>query len=88
MLWAGILIVVFLEMFLPVFSALVLTIKLPNPVKVKESVDTNSVYSSLEIGYDKGGDYEEAFGLDEYNGISKFTTIITRVKNIFIRRSN
>ena len=44
-------------------------------------------YSSLEIGYDKGGDYEEAFGLDEYNGTSKFTTIITRVKNVFIRKS-
>ena len=32
-LCAGILIVVFFEMFLPVFSALFLTIKLPNPLK-------------------------------------------------------
>jgi hypothetical protein len=31
MLCAGILIVVFFEIFLPVFSALVLMIKLPNP---------------------------------------------------------
>ena len=33
MLCAGIIIVVFFEMFLPVFSALSLTIKLPNPLK-------------------------------------------------------
>ena len=33
MLCAGILIVVFFEMFLPVFSALVLIIKLPKPLK-------------------------------------------------------
>ena len=32
-LCAGILIVVFFEMFLPVFSALVLIIKLPKPLK-------------------------------------------------------
>src|ERR1035438_5183095 len=32
-LWAGIMIVVFLEMFLPVFSALFLMIKLPKPRK-------------------------------------------------------
>lgn len=61
---------------------------LPNQIsKVKRSIDIDSVYSSLDIGYEKGGSYEEAFGLDEYNGISKFTTIITRVKNIFIKKS-
>lgn len=64
-----------------------ITIILPNAVKLKESIDTDSVYSGLEIGYEKGGDYEEAFGLDEYNGLSKFTTIITRVKNVFIKKS-
>ena len=32
-LWAGIMMVVFLEMFLPVFSALLLMIKLPKPRK-------------------------------------------------------
>lgn len=64
------------------------TIKLPNQVSnIKRSIDVDSVYSSLEIGYEKGGDYEEAFGLDEYNGISKFTTIITRVKNVFTKKS-
>lgn len=64
-----------------------ITIKLPNQVKLKESINIDSVYSGLEIGYESGGDYEEAFGLDEYNGISKFATIITRVKNIFIKKS-
>jgi len=33
MLWAGIMIVVFFEMFLPVFAALFLIIKLPKPLK-------------------------------------------------------
>lgn len=64
-----------------------ITIILPDSVKIKQSIDTDSIYSSLEIGYEKGGSYEEAFGLDEYNGLSKFVTIITRVKNVFVKRS-
>lgn len=60
------------------------TIKLPNQVSnIKRSKATEYYYSSLEIGYEKGGSYEESMGLDEYNGKSTFTTVITRVKNIF-----
>ena len=60
------------------------TIRLINPVgKVKRSVATDYYYSAIEIGSDKSGTYEEAFGLAEYNGKSKFTTIITRLKNVY-----
>lgn len=60
------------------------TIRLPNRVnKVKRSIATDYYYSSIDIGNEKGATYEEAFGLVEYNGLSKFSTIITRVKNIY-----
>ena len=64
------------------------TIRLPNEVsKVKRTVATKYVYSGLEFGCKKGGNYSEAMGLDEYNGISKFNTIITVVKNTFSKIS-
>lgn len=64
------------------------TIKLPNQVnKIKRTVATKYVYSGIEIGCKKGGDYSEAMGLDEYNGISKFNTVITVIKNIFVKIS-
>jgi len=60
------------------------TIKLPNQVKnVKRNTAAEYFYSSLEFGYEQGGDYEEAMGLDEYNARSTFTTIINRVKNTY-----
>lgn len=60
------------------------TIKLPNQVKnVKRSFDTSKFYSSIDVGYELGGSYEEACGLDEYNAKSNFTTIINRLKNGF-----
>ena len=59
-------------------------LRLPNQVQnVKRSIATDYYYSGLEIGYDKTGDYEEAMGLDEYNTLSTFSTVITAVKNIF-----
>lgn len=58
------------------------TIRLPNQVKkVKRSTAVDYYFPSIEIGYEKGGDYQEAQGLDEPNGKSNFTTIIDRVKN-------
>ena len=60
------------------------TIKLPYKVKkVKRSDAVDYFYSSVEIGYEKGGDYEEAFGLVEYNGISKFATVIKVLRNAY-----
>lgn len=60
------------------------TVRLPNQVKkVKRSEAHKLYYSGLELGYAKGGDYEEAMGLDEYNVKSTFTTIINRVKNVY-----
>ncbi|MFV8269717.1 hypothetical protein ACNQGP_07235 [Flavobacterium sp. GT2N3] len=64
------------------------TIRLPFQVKnVKRSVATNYYYSGLEFGSEKGGDYQEAMGLDEYNTKSTFTTIINRVKEVYSRVS-
>lgn len=65
------------------------TIKLPNQVKnVKRTIATNKYYSSIEIGYEEGGDYEEACGLDECNVKSTFTTVINRLKNTYSKLSN
>jgi hypothetical protein len=62
----------------------VVTIKLPNQVNnVKRSVATEYYFSSVEAGFESGGNYEEAQGLDEPNGTSKFTTIINKVKETF-----
>jgi hypothetical protein len=64
------------------------TIRLPNQAKnVKRIFSQNNCFSGIEIGYELGGQYEEAFGLDEYNAKSTFTTIISRIKNSYIRLS-
>jgi hypothetical protein len=60
------------------------TIRLPNQVKnVKRSVAAQYYYSSLEFGSEKGGDYEEVNGLDEYNTKSTYTTVINRIKETY-----
>lgn len=60
------------------------TIRLPNQVKkVKRVTAADKYYSSLEFGYEQGGDYQEAMGLDEFNAKSTFTTVINRVKNTY-----
>lgn len=64
------------------------TIRLPNQVKnLKRSIATEYYYSTLELGYEKGGDYEEAMGLDEFNAKSNFSTIISRISNPYIQIS-
>jgi len=65
------------------------TIRLPNQVKnVKRSIATEYYYSSIELGYSNGGAYEEAQGLDEYNGKATFTTVITRIKQTYTKVSS
>jgi hypothetical protein len=60
------------------------TIKLPNQVqKVKRTILSKKYFSSIEIGYSKGGDYQEAFGLDEPNGKTTLTTIMDTVKEFY-----
>lgn len=60
------------------------TIKLPNPVKnIKRSIDPSKFYKSVEIGFEKGGEYEEAMGLDEFNVRNTYTTCISNVKNSY-----
>lgn len=64
------------------------TIKLPFQVKnVKRSTDASGYYQSVEIGYEKGGEYEEAMGLDEYNIRNSYTTCIHRVDNTYTKLS-
>jgi len=61
-----------------------ITVRLPNPIKnAKRAAAANYYYSGIELGYAKGGDYQEAMGLDEYNAKSTFTTIIKRIKNVY-----
>jgi len=63
-------------------------IRLPNQAKnVKRRELADQDYSSLEIGYEKVIDYEEAMGLDEPNAKTKWTTFISRVKNPFTKTS-
>lgn len=64
------------------------TIRLPGQVnKVKRSVANQYYYSSLEFGSEKAGDYQEAFGLDEYNTKSTFTTVIDRTTETYSKIS-
>lgn len=50
---------------------------------IKRSVAKDYYYSGVDIGYEKGGEYEEAMGLDEPNARTSFTTTITRLKKIY-----
>lgn len=60
------------------------TIKLPYQVKkVKRMEASKQYYSSIEVGFAKGGEYDEAMGLDEYNAQSTFTTAINSLKQVY-----
>lgn len=64
------------------------TIKLPfQAKKIKRSTDASGFYKSIEIGFEKGGEYEEAMGLDEYNIRNSYTTYIHRVDNKYTKLS-
>ncbi len=63
------------------------TIKIGQVKNVKRNVVSDKYYSSVEAGYELGGDYEEACGLDEYNAKATFTTVINRIKNTFTKIS-
>lgn len=60
-----------------------ITIRLGQVSNIKRSVATEFYYSSLLFGSDKGGEYEEANGLDEFNTQTTYTTSITRIKKIY-----
>lgn len=64
------------------------TIKLPfQAKKIKRLTDASGFYKSIEIGFEKGGEYEEAMGLDEYNIRNSYTTCIHRVDNKYTKLS-
>ena len=64
------------------------TIKLPEQVKnVKRSIDYNKYYKNVEIGFEKGGEYEEAMGLDEFNVKNTYTTCLSTMRNSYTQIS-
>ena len=54
----------------------------------KESVAKQFYFSAIEIGSNKGGEYEEIMGLNEYNTKSNWTTAITVTDNKYTKTSN
>jgi hypothetical protein len=66
-----------------------IAIILPNQISnaVRKS-DTKRLYSAVEIGYQKGGEYEEVMGLDEPNGKTNYITSFTRTKNVYSELSS
>ena len=55
---------------------------------VRRKVDNSLFFSSGEFGYDKGGDYENEFGLDEPNTRTQFTTPLRRSENKYNKISS
>jgi len=53
-------------------------VRLPIPVNTEVKVEKNLLYSGIEIGYNKGGDYENEIGLDEPNTKTSFVTPIRK----------
>lgn len=64
-----------------------ITIKLGKVSNLKRKVATDFFASSLELGYEKGGDYEEAMGLDEYNTKTTYTTVIEVINKVYKKLS-
>src|SRR5690606_24542671 len=63
-------------------------IKLPRQISnVKRTVLKNDFYSSIEIGYDKGGKYSDTLGLDEPNVRTNRITPITKNKRDYKKLS-
>lgn len=60
-----------------------ITIRLGQVSNIKRSVAAEFYYSSLLFGSEKGGEYDEANGLDEFNTQTTYTTCITRLKKIY-----
>lgn len=53
-------------------------VKLPYIVEEEEVLDSKIFFSSIEVGYERGGDYESAIGLDEPNVKNKYITPIRK----------
>src|SRR5690606_19751131 len=51
------------------------------------SVDQSNFFQSVEVGYEKGGEYKEAMGLDEFNIRNSYTTCIRKLDNKFTKIS-
>ena len=60
-----------------------ITVRIGQVSNVKRYVATEFYYSSAIFGSEKGGDYEEANGLDEFNTQTTYTTSNTRLTKIY-----
>jgi hypothetical protein len=66
-----------------------ITIRLPLQAKnVERTPYTKMYFDAVEFGSSKGGDYEEANGLDEPNTRSRFTTVYGTTKNTYSKVSS
>jgi len=64
-------------------------VKLPTQVaNVKRKVDPKLFQSGIELGYEKGGDYEEEVGLDEPNKKTAWVTPVRKSKNKYKKTSD
>lgn len=59
------------------------TIRIGQVSNVKRTIATEFYYSSAIFGSEKGGEYEEANGLDEFNTQTTYTTSNTRLIKIY-----
>jgi hypothetical protein len=63
-------------------------IKLPRqPANIKRKVDSRRLFSGIEIGYSKGGEYENDVGLDEPNTETDYITPLRITEKKYTRRS-
>lgn len=60
-----------------------IAIRLGKVSNIKRSIAKEYLYSGMEIGYEKGGEYEDVLGLDEPNGKANYITNFTALKNVY-----
>lgn len=63
------------------------SINLPYIVEEKETLDSKMYFSSIEVGFEKGGDYENEIGLDEPNIKSNYVTPIRKSSEKYVKVS-
>lgn len=63
-------------------------VKLGQVSNLERKYDKTLYHSGIEIGYNKGGDYENEIGLDEPNTLTKFTTPDRKSKNKYRKISD
>lgn len=55
---------------------------------VVRTIDSNLFFSGTELGFNKGGDYEDTVGLDEPNTVTSTVTPIRKSNKKYVKKSN